>query len=245
MKRIEDENRKIEILRDTGEVAQRAAELFVERANKAIASQGKFSVALSGGSTPKVLYQLLTQEPYVSQIEWQKVHIFWSDERCVMPEDEQSNYLMANESLLKHVSIPQTQIHRIHGEDEPQTAAEKYERELIEHFKSDVPRFDLILLGMGDDGHTASLFPGTTAIDESEKLVTAPFVEKFGAYRLTFTFKTINAAEKIVFLITGASKARTLKRVLSEPQKDFPASLVKPASGELLFIIDEVAALQQ
>lgn len=241
MNTIKEENRTIEILRDPKEVATRAAEIFVATANEAIKIQGRFSIALSGGSTPKALFELLAREPYVSQIEWQHIHVFWSDERCVAPEDEQSNYRMANEALLKRVPIPQTQIHRMHGEDEPQMAAKNYEQELIAHFKSDEPRFDLILLGMGDDGHTASLFPNTTAIDENKKLTAAPFVDKFKTHRLTFTFKTINAAAKIVFLITGASKAETLKAILSVAKKDLPASLVKPKNGETLWLIDEAA----
>lgn len=242
MKTIKDETRTIEILSDAKEVATRAAEIFVETANKAIKSNGQFSVALSGGSTPKALYELLAQEPYFSQIEWQHVHVFWSDERCVSPEDEQSNYRMANETLLKHIPIPQTQIHIMRGEVEPHIAAANYEHELIVHFKTDEPRFDLILLGMGDDGHTASLFPDTTVIDEKVKLVAAVYVEKFGAHRLTFTFRIINAAAKIVFLITGASKATMLKAVLKEPRKDFPASLINAPDGELLFVLDGAAA---
>jgi 6-phosphogluconolactonase len=229
-----DSGRVIEVLHDATEVAHRAAEIFIETARK---SDDKFSVALSGGSTPKALYQLLAQEKYSSQIDWSRVHIFWSDERCVPPDDEQSNYRMANEALLKHIPIPANQIHRMHGEDEPQTAAENYEEELKNHFGNEV-RFDLILLGMGEDGHTASLFPNTTAIDEKERLVAAPFVEKFNSHRITFTFKTINAATKIVFLITGASKTETLKLVLSKPKRDLPASLVNSSQGELLFLLD-------
>lgn len=242
MKKIKKQNKTIEVWLDTKEVAERAAGIFIETAKEAIKNHGEFSVALSGGSTPKALFELLANENYASQIEWQNVHIFWSDERCVSPEDEQSNYHMADEALLKHVPIPRNQIHRMRGEDEPSKAAFDYERELISHFKTDEPRFDLILLGMGDDGHTASLFPNTTAIDENEKLVAAPFVEKFNSNRLTFTFKTINAAEKIVFLITGASKAETLKLVLSKPQKDLPASLVNATDGQLLLLISESAA---
>lgn len=242
MKRIEHENKTIEVWRDSAEVAERAAEIFIETVGETINNHGTFSVALSGGSTPKTLYELLAKEKYASQIEWQNVHIFWSDERCVSPDDLQSNYRMANEALLKHVSIPRNQIHRMRGEDEPLKAAFDYERELIAHFKTDLPRFDLILLGMGEDGHTASLFPNTTAIDEYEKLVAAPFVEKFNSHRLTFTFKTINAATKIVFLITGASKAETLKAVLSTPQKELPASLVNSPDGDLVVLLDEPAA---
>ncbi len=230
------------MLRDAFAVAERAAEIFIQTANSAIELNRSFSVALSGGSTPKALFELLALEENASQVDWRFVHIFWSDERCVQPDDEQSNYRMANEALLKHVSIPQSQIHRIRGEDEPKTSATNYEQELINHFGSDEPRFDLILLGMGDDGHTASIFPNTTAVYETEKLVTAPFVEKFKSYRLTFTFKTINAAKKNLFLVTGASKAETLKRVLSEATKDLPASLVKPVNGELIWLTDEYAS---
>jgi 6-phosphogluconolactonase len=234
--------RVLEVLRDATEVARRAVDIFIKSANEAIKSKGKFSVALSGGSTPKRLYELLARENYSSQIDWQRVHVFWSDERCVPPDDEQSNYRMANEALLKHIPIPPNQIHRMHGEDEPQTAAENYEAELKNHFGNDM-RFDLILLGMGDDGHTASLFPNTTAIDEKERLVAAPFVEKFNSDRITFTFKTINSAAKIIFLITGASKAETLKLVFGEPRKDLPASLIKPTDGELIWLIDESSAM--
>jgi len=241
MKKIEEENRTIEIVNSSQDIARRATELFIETANEAMKKQNSFTVALSGGSTPKALFELLALEENASQIDWRRVHIFWSDERCVPPDNEQSNFRMANEALLKHVAIPANQIHRMHGEDEPQIAATNYERELIKHFGNDEPRFDLILLGMGDDGHTASLFPNTTAIDETEKLVAAPFVEKFNSYRVTFTFKTINAAKKILFLVTGASKAETLKKVLSEPRKDLPASLVNPSNGELTWLVDEHA----
>jgi 6-phosphogluconolactonase len=244
MKSLTIENKQVEIWRDTSEVSARAAEVFVQMAKECIATNGSFTVALSGGSTPKALYELLAQERRSSQIDWSRTHIFWSDERCVPPDSGESNYRTSHEALLKHVAVPATQIHRMRGEDEPEKAANDYEKALVDHFGAgSEPRFDLILLGMGDDGHTASLFSATTAIEEKEKWIAAPFVEKFAAHRLTFTFKTINAAARIVFLVTGASKTETLRAVLEDgPQKHFPASLVKPMNGELIWLVDEAAA---
>ncbi|MEO6390845.1 MAG: 6-phosphogluconolactonase, partial [Pyrinomonadaceae bacterium] len=221
------------------------AEMFTGIAREAIAERGRFDVALSGGSTPRMTYEMLASEEYSSRVDWPLVHFFWSDERCVAPDNEQSNYLLAAEAMLNHLPIEPEQIHRMHGEDESAQAAAAYEAELRTHFGSDEPRFDLIYLGMGDDGHTASLFPGSPAVDDLDHLVSAPFVEKFQTHRLTMTLLTINAAAQVIFLTAGAAKTNVLREVLRDGDSGaapLPARLVRPANGDLLWLVDEAAA---
>jgi 6-phosphogluconolactonase len=235
---------KVEIWRDAEEISRRAAELFVGLAREAIAHRGRFNVALAGGSTPRRTYESLVGEDYVTRVDWEQVHFFWSDERCVPPTDPESNYLMAAEALLNPLHLAPGQIHRMHGEDEPPGAAAAYEKEVRRHFGADGPHFDLIYLGMGDDGHTASLFPGTDALQDREHLVAAPWVEKVKSFRLTFTLPTLNAAAQVIFLTAGSAKAQALKEVLTADDggKRLPASLVRPVNGELLWLVDEAAA---
>jgi 6-phosphogluconolactonase len=235
-----------------------AAEKFIEIGKNAIEKRGKFTVALAGGSTPKSLYNLLASENFRSQIDWQKVFFFFGDERYVLPEAEESNFRMANESFLKPLQILPENIFRwrteIKGADQ---AAKDYERIIIEFFDlkssppahaggSDrLPRFNLILLGMGDDGHTASLFPFTEALNERQKIAVANPVEKLNSTRLTLAFPVINNARNVIFLVKGADKAETLREVLqgeSKPEK-LPAQTVKPIEGDLLWLIDQQAAL--
>lgn len=221
-----------------------AAEKFVEIAKDSIAEHGCFTVALSGGSTPKKLYSLLTQEPFRSQVEWKKVYFFFGDERHVLPDDSQSNFRMANEALFSQVEIPKENIHRFLTEKgEPKIVAEEMERGIREVFQlkeDEFSRFDLIFLGMGNDGHTASLFPETKALKEDKRIVVENYVPKFETFRLTFTFPTINNARNIIFLISGQEKAETLKEVLHgefQPEK-LPSQAVKPVNGNLLFLTD-------
>ena len=205
------------------------------------------SVALAGGSTPRGLYRLLTQYPYQSQVAWEHLRIFWGDERPVSPDHQDSNFRMAQEALLSHVPIPSQQIFRIQGERLPEEAASQYESIIREQFgvvSGEFPRFDLILLGMGTDGHTASLFPGTTAVGESKKCVVAVWVEKLKTHRVTLTPPVLNAAKNVMFLVSGRDKASVLQVVL-EGQNDprrYPAQAVQPNEGNVLWLIDGEAA---
>ena len=244
MRRLRLGKAHVEIWANQSALATRAAELFAETARQATAARSRFMVALSGGSTPRALYELLAGEVYAPRIPWDETHVFWSDERCVTPDSEESNYRMAYESLLARVNIPEGQVQRLHGEDEPQKAALDYERILEEEFKETPPRFDLILLGMGEDGHTASLFPDSPALDDHQHLVKAVFVEKLNAHRLTMTLRTINASHSVMFLVSGEAKAETLRAIM-EGEKDghrYPAQMVEPAGGELVWLVDEAAA---
>ena len=227
------------------EVARAAADRFVEIAGAAMRERGRFSVALSGGSTPKRAYELLASEDYRDKLGWSKAHIFFGDERCVPPDDTESNYRMANEAMLSRVALPARNIHRIQGVGDPVANARLYEDELRTFFNDALwPRFDLVLLGMGDDGHTASLFPGTAALKEEQAWVAANWVEKFNAYRITLTLPAINHAAHIAFLVTGESKADRLAEVLSGENLpvQLPSQLIKPANGSLEWLIDKAAA---
>ncbi len=213
--------------------------MFVEEAAKSIREKGSFAVALAGGSTPKALYELLATE-YRDPLDWKKVHAFFGDERTVPPDHEGSNYRMAYETLLSHV--PVGSVHRMRGELHPQEAAALYEEELKTFFGG-TPRFDLILLGIGEDGHTASLFPGTPALDVRGRWAVENPVEKLGTTRLTLTVPAINAAKRVVFLVAGEGKAEALKEILegdAEPH-NYPAKLIRPA-GKLIWMADAAAA---
>src|SRR4051812_31461266 len=196
---------------DSQAVARAAAERFVEVALVALNERGRFSVALSGGSTPKLAYGLLAGDNDRDRLDWSKAHIFFGDERCVPPDDAESNYRMANEALLSRVPLPAENIHRIQGVGDAAANALLYEDELRTYFMDAAwPRFDLIFLGLGDDGHTASLFPDSTALLEQEAWVAANWVEKFKAYRITLTAPALNHAAHIAFLVTGPNKAERL-----------------------------------
>lgn len=218
-----------------------AAEMIAQAARESIAGAGRFSIALAGGSTPRPVYEALAQD---RQIDWSKVWIFWGDERCVPPDHAESNYRMAHEALLKHVPIPPGQIFRIEGEKEPHTAAAAYETALRDFLGT--RQLDLILLGMGDDGHTASLFPGTAAIHEAERWVVAHEVEKLKAVRITMTPPLLNSARRVIFVVSGASKADRLKQVIEGPyQPDvLPSQVIHPESGEVFWLVDAAAAAQ-
>jgi 6-phosphogluconolactonase len=228
----------------TPDISRAAAEKFTEIAREAIEERGRFTVALSGGSTPKKLYSMLAEHPFRSLIEWKKIQFFFGDERCVLPNSEESNFRMANEALFSKIDIPDENIHRFLTEkDEPKVAAELMEAEISQIFgleSGEFPRFDLIFLGMGADGHTASLFPETEALKEDRRVVTENYVPKFETFRLTFTFPTINRARNIIFLIAGQDKAETLREVLEgeiQPEK-LPSQSVMPTDGNLLIITD-------
>ncbi|MBI5361816.1 MAG: 6-phosphogluconolactonase [Planctomycetes bacterium] len=236
----------VRVLEDLDAVTAAGRERFLAAAERAIRDHGVFRVALAGGSTPRKLYAALVGAP----IDWSKVLFFFGDERCVPPAHADSNYRMARETLLSKVAIPNTNVHRIYAEtDDEQAAAEEYEEELervwglIHH---EMPRFDLVLLGMGADGHTASLFPGTKALEETKRRVVANWVEKLGAWRITLTAPVINAAREVVFLVAGADKAGVLKEVLQGPRDParLPSQLVDPSDGELVWLVDRAAAAE-
>lgn len=221
------------------------AEQFVQTAAKAIAARGRFRVALAGGTTPKPLYELLATREFVTRVDWAHTEVFFSDERCVPPDDARSNFRMAADALLKHVPLPATQLHRMHGEDEPALAAAHYRQELAAVFRTvAAPRFDLILLGLGENGHTASLFPGMGALRELWNTVVPQYVEVQGEWRLTFTRPILNAAERVWVLACGAAKADIVQRVLEgrfEPVV-LPAQYLAPVAGQLTWWLDTAAA---
>lgn len=229
---------------DANQLAQAAAELVVALSRPAISERGRFTLALAGGSTPKALYQLLAHERYAGQLEWAHVHLFWGDERCVPSDHPDSNYRMVREALLQQVPLLTENIHPMHGDIDPAQASAEYEQRLRVFFGNGLPVFDLILLGMGDDGHTASLFPGTATIYEQQRWVIGHYVEKLDVWRLTLTPPVLNAAANVAFLVAGKSKAERLRDVLKGPfQPDvLPAQIVKPTGGQLLWLVDEDAA---
>lgn len=233
------------IFDSASEVARAAADRFVEIARAAIDARGRFGVALAGGSTPKRAYELLASDEYKDKLDWSKVHIFFGDERCVPPDDAESNYRMANEAMLSRLPIPQQNIHRMQGMGDAVANARLYEDELRTYFNdASWPSFDLVFLGMGDDGHTASLFPGSPALSEQQAWTAANWVEKLKAYRITLTAPAINHAAHVIFLVTGENKAERLAEVLSdnlEPQR-LPAQLISPVSGSLEWFVDKAAS---
>lgn len=235
----------IRILKSLEQVSATAAEEIIQCAASAVEKRGVFRIALSGGSTPKTLYTRLSSDDLKKQMPWRSTHFFWSDERTVPPDHPDSNYRMAREAMFKHVDVSESQIHRIHAEvEDPNRAAEEYEKEIRQHFNvvTDVPQFDLILLGMGPDGHTASLFPGTEALNEQIRLVVSNWVSKFNTHRITFTVPLINHAATVMFLVCGEDKAATLKAVLEGPYDPevYPSQLIKP-DGDLIWFIDQAA----
>ncbi len=236
---------EIIIGRDLVDLSSKAAAEFVRQANERSATAGRFVVALSGGSTPRALYSLLADAEFQSQVPWHRVHFFWGDERCVPPEHPDSDYRMAFETLLSKAPVPEKNIHRIEGEEKPEIAAAKYEKAIRDFFQladSELPRFDLILLGLGDDGHTASLFPGSEALQETRRLAVATYVEKLKSHRVTLTLPVLNHAANIFFLVAGENKTGILKDVLQrESSKNFPAQQIDPPNGRLVWFVDQAA----
>lgn len=232
-------------LPDQAAVISSAEEQFITLAREAIGWRGFFSVALSGGSTPKPLYQKLADRGQSDRVDWAQVHFFWSDERCVPPDHEDSNYRMAEELILDPLEIPEENIHRMRGELPPDQAAERYQTVLEEFFPSRPPRFDLVLLGMGDDGHTASLFPQTKAVQkiDPDRWVAANFIPALGSWRLTLTPPLINAAGNVSFLVVGESKQHRLHQVLTGRYQPtvLPAQSINPRKGTLTWFIDQAA----
>jgi len=242
-------NREIRILKDASAIAQTAAAEFVEAAREAVCLKGSFSVALAGGSTPKALYGLLLNNgPLRAMVPWSKIQFFFGDERHVRPDDADSNYRMASEAMLAKAPVEPKQVHRIKGElKSAAEAAEEYERDLRMSFRLEtgqLPRFDLVLLGMGPEGHTASLFPGTKALKEERRLVVGNWVGKLYTDRITLTPPVLNNAARVVFMVHGAEKAPALKAVLEGPYEpeQLPAQMIHPQQGKVLWLADPTAA---
>jgi 6-phosphogluconolactonase len=230
-------------------VASAAAELFTRSALDAVASRGRARIAISGGSTPKAMFSLLAdpENSFTTRVPWDALDLYWVDERCVPPEDAESNYRMTREQLLSKVPLAPERIHRMEGELDPEVAASRYESVLRNSFKlegAETPTFDLVLLGMGDDGHTASLFPHTEALNEMGRLVVANHVPQKDTWRITLTWPVINQARQVAFLIEGAAKAQVLHDVFlgSYDPETKPSQLIRPASGKLSLLLDLASA---
>lgn len=234
----------IKIFNDIDTLSQSAAALFVQTAQRSIETQGRFTVALTGGSSPVQLYKLLASHPYVEDVDWTKVYVFWGDERWVPLTDDKSNAKMAYETLLTHVPIPESHIFPMWAADTtPEVYAKVYEALLVKHLGAN-PQFDLILLGMGEDGHTASLFPHTAVLKEDNKWVEAYYLEAQQMYRITLTAPLINQAKTIAFITYGKGKAKALHEVLHGPSNPdlYPSQLIQPNHGEVYWFVDEAAA---
>jgi 6-phosphogluconolactonase len=231
---------EVRVFRDLDELSRAAADFFCEVATKA-ARAGDAFVALSGGSTPQRLYETLTTQEYHNRVPWMKTQLFWSDERCVPPDHPDSNYRMASEALAG-LPISPLNVHRMRGEDDPEQAAREYEAEMRETFKvlpSELPRFDLLLLGLGEDGHTASLFPGTPVLEDETHLAASVYVEKLKSHRLTMTFPVINNAANVAFLVSGEKKKEIFRRLMEDEAAQLPAQKVRPTNGKLVWFADE------
>ena len=240
---------EIEVSRDPPALASAVAQHVVACAATAIAARGRCLLALAGGSTPRAAYTLLASVELAHRIDWARVHVLWGDERCVPPDDARSNYRMAAKALLDHVPLPPANIHRIRGEDEPALAAARYEQQLRALLNDDRPEapvgtLDLVLLGLGDDGHTASLFPGGAAVHETIRWVASAFADTDGLWRVTLTPVIINAARNVSFVVSGVTKAERLHEVLEGPRRPqrVPAQAVNPTRGRLRWFVDEAAA---
>lgn len=234
---------EIAVIADAESLAVAAADEFARSAADAAGRRGMFHVALSGGSTPRALYHRLTRAPHRGAIPWDAVRFFFGDERCVPPDDERSNFRMARETLFAPLGIAPRRIFRMRGEDDPARAARDYERLLRAHVPGRPPRLDLVLLGLGEDGHTASLFPGTPALSEEKRLVVENPGPRPGEPRITLTYRAIDSARRVVFLVSGAAKAKVAAAILRKRGRrpDLPAARVAPRRGTLLWLLDEEA----
>jgi 6-phosphogluconolactonase len=235
---------EVRVLPDPSEAAEAAARELVAAFSDSLADHGRFRVAFSGGSTPKLLFDRLAQDTFRTLVDWTRARVFFVDERCVPPGDARSNYRLAKEHLLDPLRVPPENVFRMRGEEEPRRAAGEYEALLEREFEPDVPpRFDYVLLGLGTDGHTASLFPGTKALEETRRCAVENYVPKLGEWRLTLTLPVLNAARRAVFLVVGKEKRDAVAAVVrtERSRADLPASLVRPDRGSLVWILDEAA----
>ena len=238
----------VEIFKDADELAQQAAQLILTQSQLAVARNNFFTIALSGGSTPKRLYELLADptQQFRSQLPWDRIHFFWTDERHVPPDHPDSNYRMVFEAMLARAPVPSTNIHRMLGEKaNASEAANDYESQLRNFFHphaGELPRLDFVLLGLGPDGHTASLFPDSEVLQETQRWVAAPWIAKLNSYRLTMTLPVLNTASTVVFLVSGSEKAEVLREVLEGEPDRFPAQRINPTNGVLSWLVDADAA---
>ena len=240
-------NARLRICTAPGELVRESAHRISAILHEAVRQHGTASLVLSGGATPRSIYEELSSESLRDTIAWAKVHLFWGDERCVPPSMPESNFRMASESLIKRISIPEQNVHRIHAELAPQAAAGLYQAEIKRHFslrERQLPEFTLMLLGLGEDGHTASLFPGTTALQEHVRLVTEVYIESLRSSRITLTLPVINNAQNVMFIVSGRAKAAVLRDVLEGEIPSHPANLVNPTTGMLSWFVDREAASQ-
>ncbi len=238
---------EITIFPDKDSFIAGAAEWMAARAVEAIAARGRWTVALAGGGTPKPIYARLAEAGHAQRIDWSRAHVFFGDERSVPPDDPRSNYRMAREALLDHVPLPAENVHRMAGEEDPALAALAYELEIQRLFRtSSLPALDLVCLGMGDNGHTASLFPGTASLREQARWVVPQYVEVMQTWRVTMTAPLLNAARHVAFFVEGAGKAEMLRRVLYGPFDPdvLPAQMIQPVHGQLHWLVDAAAAGQ-
>ena len=237
-------DRTVQVLATPADLFHAAAEEFIRVGRTAIGAQGRFVVALSGGSTPRGLHTQLARD--YAGFSWNRTFVFIGDERYVPPDHSDSNYRMANESLLTQVAIPPENVHRVHTElPDAQQAAAEYEADVRKFFQlraGEFPRFDLILLGLGPDGHTASLFPGTDGLKQQTKIVIANWVEKLNTFRISFTYPVLNNAAEVMFMVSGSDKADAARGVLKGTMPPLPAQGVQPANGKLIWMLDEAAA---
>ena len=235
----------LHIHKDPAAMAERVAHHLTQICEEAIAERGVFTIALSGGTTPIPLFRLLAESDWADRLPWEKIVVYWGDECCVHPDDPRSNYAIARSELLSHVPI--TRYYRMKGECNPVESALAYENLIKEHFnlkEGEFPRFDCILLGIGEDGHTASLYPGEHAVREKERIVIDQYVRSNKADRLTLTLPVLNNARSCIFMVTGKEKHHALTRTLNLLEKpELPAQKVRPTRGELLWVVDEGAAL--
>jgi 6-phosphogluconolactonase len=234
---------RVRVFQDLAALSRAAAELFTTLAKRCISAQGRFTVALSGGATPRGLYTLLGSTPYCETIEWNHAHVFWVDERCVPGDHPESNFKLAVDAFLSSIAIPKENIHRIKGEEVPGRAAQEYEEELRSFFGTAFPVFDLIILGAGEDGHTASLFPGSASLRERTRLALPVHLEPPKLNRVTLTLPVLNHAAEVLFLASGRAKAGVVHAIVKEGNAmRYPAGLVRPARGNITWFLDRQAA---
>ncbi|MBO1224135.1 MAG: 6-phosphogluconolactonase [Candidatus Scalindua sediminis] len=236
--------KRIHVYPNKEKLVAATTERVINLIGQAIQENGLCNIALAGGNTPREVYSMLAANSYRDRVDWNGLHLFWGDERMVPPEHQDSNFRMVQQTLLEHIKIPDGNVHRIRGEITPEQAASEYAELLHNSFRKDSPRFDLILLGIGEDGHTASLFPDTDAIEECERHAVAVFVPRLNTWRVTLTLPVLNAAREVIFLVSGNSKSNIIQRIMNikQPTKDLPATMVNPENGTLRWMLDSDAA---
>jgi len=234
---------EIKIFPDKKTLIQESSAYIAGIIQQSLKEQNRCTFVLAGGSTPKSLYETFASEKFKEAIEWNKVHLFWGDERCVPPDHHDSNYRMTKEALIDHINIPQENVHRIPAENEPADTAREYEKTIKIFFgnTSQLPAFDIILLGIGEDGHTASLFPGTQALEEKKRWVTEVYVPKIDTYRITFTYPVINNGKNVIFLVSGKTKSDVVRKILNKEELKYPAAKVIPENGAFVYLLDKDA----